>query len=155
MAKLDEITELLTEELEGFKKAITELYTISKELKSSEVVLDIYAIKREMSELKEKQDAHFQRHGSNLREFSIEMATAKFTPKWLLALVCIVFTLVVTALSYFGYRFVQLEDSKAEAFNDGKEQIILDLRGYFDEHPDVYKDFQSWSKRQDSVPNQN
>jgi|SRR5680860_593044 len=154
MGKLDEITELLTDELEGFRKAIAELHTISKELKSSEVVLDIHAIKREMSELKEKQDAHFQRHSTNLREINSEMATAKLTPKWLLALFCITSAVTVLTLCYFGYHFIKLDNFKAEAFNKGKEQIILDLRGYFDDHPDVYNGFQTWSKAQDSVPNQ-
>ncbi|HAI39750.1 MAG TPA: hypothetical protein DCM40_17430 [Maribacter sp.] len=154
MAKLDEITELLTDELEAFKKGITQLEKLSKELKSSKEVLDIYTIKRQLSELREKQDAHFQRHEGELRELSEKLAIAKLTPKWLLALFCIVFTLVVTALSYFSYHFIQLDDFKIEAFKDGKEQVILDLRSYFDEHPDVYKGFQSWSKRQDSVPNQ-
>lgn len=154
MAKLDEITELLTEELEGFRKAIAELSAISQELKSSDVVRDVYTIKRQLLELREKQDAHFQRHGSNFREFKTEMGRSKLVPRWLLGLCCIVITVVVVALSYFGYHFIQLEDFKSEAFNNGKEQIILDLRGYFDEHPDAYKGFQAWSKAQDSVPNQ-
>ena len=154
MAKLDEITELLTEELEGFRKAIAELSTVSQELKSSEVVLDIYTIKRQLSELREKQDAHFQRHDSDLREISSRIATAKLTPKWLLALFCIAFTTAVLAIGYFGYHFIQLEDTRAKAFNNGNEQIILDLRGYFDEHPEAYKGFLTWSKEQERVPNQ-
>jgi hypothetical protein len=154
MAKLDEITELLTEEIEGFRKAITELHTISNELKSSEVVLDIYTIKREISELREKQDDHFRTHSTNLREFNREMATAKLAPKWLLALCCIASAVTVLTLGYFGYQFIKLENYKMEAFNNGKERIILDLRGYFDENPHVYKDFKAWSKEKDSVPNQ-
>lgn len=154
MAKLDEITELLTEELEGFRKAIAELSIISKELKSSEVARDICTIKRQLSELNEKQDAHFQRHGSNLREFNNEIVRAKLVPKWLLGLCCILLTLIVTTLGYFGYHFIQLDDFKTEAFKEGREQIILDLKGYFDENPDVYKGFQSWSNEKERVPNQ-
>ena len=154
MAKLDEIAELLTDELEGFGKSIAELHTISKELKSSEVVLDIHAIKREVLELKEKQDNHFQKHSSHLTRFNTEMTVAKLVPKWLLALCCITSAVTVLILGYFGYHFIQLEDRKMEAFNKGKERVILDLRGYFDENPDVYKDFKAWSKEKDSVPNQ-
>ena len=153
MAKLDEITELLTEELEGFRTAITEVKAISKELKSSEVVRDIYTIKRQLSELTEKQDAHFQRNTRESGKLVETMATAKLTPKWLLALFCIASILTVVSLGYFGYHFIQLEDSKADAFKNGKEQVILDLKGYFDEHPEVYKGFQAWSKEQERVPN--
>ena len=154
MAKLDEIAELLTDELEGFRKAIGELHTISRELNSAETVSDIYAIKREMSELREKQDDHFQRYSSNFREFSSEMATANLVPKWLLALCCIASAITVLTMGYFGYHFIQLEGHKMQAFDNGKEQVIIDLRGYFDENPDVYKAFQLWSKEKDSVPNQ-
>tara|TARA_R110000744_G_scaffold83679_2_gene163858 strand:+ start:4826 stop:5293 length:468 start_codon:yes stop_codon:yes gene_type:complete len=154
MAKLDEITELLTEELEGFRTAITEVKGISRELKSSEVVRDIYTIKRQLSELTEKQDAHFQRNTRESGKLVETMATAKLTPKWLLALFCIASTLTVLALGYFGYHFIQLEDYKSEAFENGKEQVILDLKGYFDDHPEVYNDFQAWSKEEERVPNQ-
>ena len=153
MAKLDEITELLTEELEGFRKSIAQLNVISGELKSSEMVRDIYTINQQLSELRKKQDTHFQRSNREWGKLGEKMATAKLTPKWLLALFCIAFTLTVLALGYFGYHFVQLEDYKSEAFENGKEQIILDLKGYFDEHPEVFKGFQAWSKEQERVPN--
>ena len=81
------------------------------------------------------------------------MVAAKLTPKWLLALFCIASILTVVSLGYFGYHFIQLEDSKADAFKAGKEQVILDLKSYFDEHPEVYKGFQAWSKEQERVPN--
>ena len=154
MAKLDEITELLTEELEGFRKSIAQLNVISGELKSAEMVRDIYTINQQLSELREKQDTHFQRSNRESGKLSEKMAAAKLTPKWLLALFCIASILTVLALGYFGYHFIQLEDSKAEALENGKEQVILDLKGYFDEHPEVYKGFQAWSKEQERVPNQ-
>ncbi len=154
MAKLDEITELLTEELEGFRTATAQLNKISGELNSSEVVGDISTIKRQLSDLNQKQDTHFQRSVRESGKLSEKMAAAKLTPKWLLALFCIVSILTVLALGYFGYHFIQLEDYKVEAFENGKEQVILDLKGYFDEHPEIYKGFQAWSKEQERVPNQ-
>ena len=59
MAKLDEITELLTEELEGFRTTVAQLNKISGELKSSEVVRDIYTIKQQQSDFDQEQDTHF------------------------------------------------------------------------------------------------
>ncbi|MFD2588910.1 DUF6730 family protein [Croceitalea marina] len=154
MAKLDEITELLTDELEGFRTAIAQLNKISGELKSSEVVRYIYTIKQQISDLDQKQDTHFQRSVRESGKLSEKMADAKLTPRWLLALFCIAFTFNVLALGYFGCHFIQLEDYRAESFENGKEQVILDLKGYFDEHPEVYNDFQAWSKEQERVPNQ-
>ena len=154
MAKLDEITELLTEELEGFRTAIAQLNKISGELKSSEVARDIYTIKQQLSDLDQKQDTHFQRSIRESGKLSERMAAAKLTPKWLLALFCVASILTLLSLGYFGYHFIQLEDYKSEAFENGKEQIILDLKGYFDKHPEVYNDYQAWSKEQERVPNQ-
>jgi hypothetical protein len=85
MAKLDEITELLTEELEGFRKSIEQLNVISGELKSSEVVRDIYTIKQQLADLDQKQYTHFQRSIGESGKLCEKMATAKLTPKWLLA----------------------------------------------------------------------
>ncbi|MGB3145596.1 MAG: DUF6730 family protein, partial [Maribacter sp.] len=140
--------------LEGLRKSIAHLDAISGELKSSEVVRDIYTIKRQLSDLDQKQDTHFQRSIRESGKLSERMAAAKLTPKWLLALFCVASILTLLSLGYFGYHFIQLEDYKAEAFENGKDQVILDLKGYFDEHPEVYNDFQAWSKEQERVPNQ-
>jgi hypothetical protein len=153
MAKLEEIAELLTDELEEFQKGIAHLEKLSKDLRNSEVTFDLSEIKRQLSQFDVKQEDHFQKQDIELLNLSSDLAKAKLTPKWLLVLFCITSVVTVLTLSYFGYHFIKLEDFKTEAFNNGKERVILDLRGYFDEHPDVYKGFQYWSKRQDSVPN--
>ena len=117
---MDEIAELLTDELEGFKKAIAELNGISRELKSSKVALDIYTVKREISELRERQDAHFREHGSDLRIFSGRMAIAKLVPKWLLVLFLITSAVTALTLGYFGYHFVRLDDHKRKPSTGGR-----------------------------------
>ena len=60
MAKLDEITELLTDELEGLRRMLVKLETLSKELTGSETVQDISAIKKELKDLNGSQGDHFQ-----------------------------------------------------------------------------------------------
>ena len=61
MAKLDEITELLTDELEGLKQMLEKLDTLSKELTSSETVQDISSIQYELKELDKTQGDHFKK----------------------------------------------------------------------------------------------
>ncbi|MEM6815629.1 MAG: hypothetical protein AAF600_14795 [Bacteroidota bacterium] len=60
---------------------------------------------------------------------------------------------MVFTLAYFGYHFIRFKENKEEALEQGREEVIFELRGYFDNHPIIYRDFQKWVENKDSVTN--
>jgi len=42
----------------------------------------------------------------------------------------------------------QLGEEKVKAFEEGKSVISTELKGYFKEHPDIYKGFLGWSGKE-------
>jgi hypothetical protein len=58
------------------------------------------------------------------------------------------------AFGYLGYYFINYELKMKVAVSEGRQEGFGKARGYFDDHPIIYKDFKRWAKRQDSVPNQ-
>jgi len=154
MKKMDEIMELFTEEIDGFNRSIGKLKAMSEKLDNLKIMADSskveYLIKEHLNQVERTM------YGNRLRveEILKGVQNAKLTPKWLLGLLCIASTITVFTLGYFGYHFIELEDSKKEAFVEGKREIISQLRGYFDENPKEYENFKKWSEEKNTVPNQ-
>ena len=145
MAKLDEITELLTDELEGLKQMLVKLEQLSEELTSSETIQYISLIRSELEELKRTQEHHFQ--GQDTRTIHIEeqLKKSQIIPEWLLFMVCLVLILSLSFSGYLGYQVAQFGDQKEKAFKEGKIAISTELNDFFDEHPEAYKSFLEWS----------
>lgn len=148
MAKLDEITELLTDELEGLKQMLEKLDTLSKELTSSETVQDISSIQYELKELNKTQEDHFKKQDVRTIKIEEQLKKSQIIPEWLLFMVCLVLILSLSTSGYLSYQMAQFGEEKEKAFVEGKAAISTELKGYFTEHPDIYKGFLEWSGKE-------
>ena len=148
MAKLDEITELLTDELEGLKQMLVKLEQLSKELTSSETVQDISLIRSELEELKRTQEHHFQGQSTRTIQIEEQLKKSQITPEWLLFMVCLVLILSLSVSIYFGYQVAQFGEEKEKAFNVGRTTISTELKNYFGEYPEAYRTFLKWSEKE-------
>ncbi|GGW51945.1 DUF6730 family protein [Arenibacter certesii] len=148
MAKLDEITELLTGELEGLKQMLVQLKTLTKELTSSETVKDISQIRYKQEELNKAQDNHFREQNIGLNEVKQKVSTALLIPKWFLIMILAIPILSISTLGFLGYQVRQFEEEKGKAFQEGKTTISKQFNTYFREHPEVYKGFLIWTEKE-------
>lgn len=154
MAKLDEITELLTEELEGFKKAIKEIEGLTEEMNSSQVRKEISIISEKTYRLKVDQDLHFRTQEVIVDRLNRKVNGAKLTPKWLLGLFCISIVCTMVVLGYAFYQMSTMGDLKEEAYQKGREETIQRILPFFDEHPEAKEDYEKWRMEQMGTPNQ-
>ena len=148
MAKLDEITELLTDELEGLKQILVKLERLSKELTGSETVQDISAIRKEQKELNRTQEDHFQKQKAGTIKIEEQLKKSQIIPEWLLFMVSLILIISLSISGYLGYQVVQFEEEKEKAFEEGKAANPTELNSYFKEHPDIYKHFLIWSNEE-------
>ena len=149
MAKLDEITELLTDELEGLKQILVKLERLSKELTGSETVQDISAIRKEQKELNRTQEDHFQKQKAGTIKIEEQLKKSQIIPEWLLFMVSLILIISLSISGYLGYQVVQFEEEKEKAFEEGKAANPTELNSYFEERPDIYKDFLIWSRKEE------
>tara|TARA_R110000851_G_scaffold129044_1_gene261646 strand:- start:2964 stop:3428 length:465 start_codon:yes stop_codon:yes gene_type:complete len=148
MAKLDEITELLTDELEGLKQMLVKLEQLSEELTSSETIQYISLIRSELEELKRTQEHHFQGQDTRTIQIEEQLKKSQIIPEWLLFMVCLVLILSLSVSIYLGYQVAQFGEEKEKAFNEGKTTISTELKNYFGEYPEAYRTFLKWSKKE-------
>lgn len=154
MKKIDEIMELLTEEIEGFNRSIGKLEELSKKWDNLNVKADSSHIEFYIKEFLRQQERTMETYRKNVRETHRTIKSATLVPKWVTALFLIAIALTVFTPAYFGYHFIRFEENRKAAFEKGREEIIFELRDYFDNHPLIYRDFQKWVKKKDSVTNQ-
>ncbi len=154
MKNMDEMMELLTEEIKGVHALIAKLEKRLEDLKDLDNKADTSIIEYYVREHLRQADRTMEDHNTTFRRIHAEINKGKLIPRWLFALFCAAFIVTVVSLSYFGHHFIQFENRTKQAYTKGKEAGVYQLKNYFDDHPIIYKDFQKWAKKQDSIANQ-
>ena len=152
--KLDEVMELLTDELDGFNKSLDKLEKLTKNADNLKIKPDTseieYILKEHLNAEKVK--------NSKLQETIVVMekqiSKARLVPKTLSWIHYSIWLCSVLIIGYLAFKVSQISDIREEAFVAGEQQVISDLRGYFDQYPEHYESYRKWRKQKDSIPNQ-
>ena len=152
--KLDEIMELLTDELDGFNKALAKLQRLTKNVEDIKIIPDTEKIERMLK----THLRHEKEQTSRLRESvrSLEECLAKASviskfQKWNQYSIWAVSLLII---GYLAFKVSRIQELQEESFELGQKEIIENLQGYFDQYPEHLETYLQWKKERDSVPNQ-
>ena len=153
MKKMEEMMELLTEEIEGFKKSVDKLETLSEKLKELKIKKDTSGIEQHINDFLKEQRRTTKTYRDKTIEIHEGIKSARIIPNWLAMLFCIALSIQVLSLSYFAHQFIRFEDKKMEAYNEGRKEGHNNSKAYFEDHPIIHEDFKKWSRKKDSIPN--
>jgi len=153
MKKMETIMELLTEEIDSFNKSVNKLEGLSENFKDLKIKADTSSIEHYLKGFLKEQMKTNEIYNEKTTELNQRIRSARLTPNWLATLFCIVVSIQILSLCYFAHHFVHFEDRKTTAFEQGRKESSTRVRGYFEDHPVIYEDFQKWNRRKDSVPN--
>ena len=153
MKKMDEIMELLTDEIEGFKRSIGKLEELSKKWDNLKIKADSSHIEFYIKDFLRQQERAVETYRKGVIETHRTIKSATLIPKWVMTLFLIMLALTVFTLAYFGYHFIKFEENRKISFEKGRVEAISELKDYFDDHPIIYEDFQRWAKKKDSLSN--
>jgi hypothetical protein len=154
MAKLDEIMEVLTQEINGFNSSIKKLEGLTEKLHNTKVQADSSNIEFHLKDFLRSQHRTLDSYEKQMKDVLKTVKKSRWTPKWETLMLYVVICLNTIAFSYLGYYFIQFEKKREAAFITGKEEGVNEVGEYFKDHPVIYKDFRKWARKQDSVPNQ-
>ena len=153
MAKLDEIMDVLTQEIAGFNKSIGKLEELSKKFDDVEIKIDTSHLEFRIEEFLRLQEQKKDSYERRIEEVLKNIEKSRWTPKWEVTMIYVVMCLNTIAFGYLGYYYIKYEQKMDAAILKVKQESLGRARGYFDDHPIIYKDFKRWAKKQDSVPN--
>lgn len=151
MAKIDELSELLVEELNDFKLQITKLERVSKEIQS-------YAIKPDISELKSYMDAAIQLQNEIVKDQNLRLGVIsnKLTdsnryPKWLVAILCLSLMVILLVTCYAVYQLQRIPKMKALEYQKGRKEMVDHFYEFLESDAPSKEAYLEW-KSEGSVP---
>lgn len=99
MAKIEEITELLVNEISSFEKSIQKLETLSKKINATKISIDITGYKSILESHQQKMASYTQTVERFEQRFENQLKQAKIYPTW--AVVVFVLSILINMFSLF------------------------------------------------------
>lgn len=146
--------EVLTQEISGFNTSIDKLEELSKKFDDTEIKIDTSHVEFQIKEFLRLQNRTKDSYEERMEEVLEKIEKSRWTPKWEVALLCIYLIINTSAFGYFGYYFINYDLKMKDAVSTARQEGLGRARGYFEDHEIIYKDFERWAKKQDSVSNQ-
>jgi hypothetical protein len=152
--KLDEVMELLNDELDGFNKSIVRLERLTQNKDNIKVIPDTSEFERLLREHLNYEKVKNSELRQSVEDIGSQILKSRLVPKIQLWFHYWIWFVSLVIIGYLTFKVSQKEDVRERAFNKGEQEVISDLREYFDQYPQHYKSYQKWVEEKDSVPNQ-
>jgi len=144
MAKIEEITALLIDEIEDFKNSLGELKKESDKLHKKEFIIDTSQLKTTFKEYDQKLSADYDHRLEEVSEILKKLTKKIILPKWMIFLVSSFFIITILSLTYNFYQFQNKKKIKEAAHDDGLEEMRNHMKRYFEDNPNSLKQYQIW-----------
>ncbi len=151
--KLDEVMELLTDELDGFNKSIVRLERLTQNTDNIKVIPDTSEIERLLREHLNSEKTKTERLQEFLQVITVQISKARSVPKIQLWIHYSIWFISLVIIGYLGLQVSRIGEIQEKAFTEGEQEVISNLRGYFDQNPGHYESYRKWIEKKDSVPN--
>ncbi|MEY8020442.1 DUF6730 family protein [Muriicola sp. SD30] len=142
--KLDEVMELLTDELDGFKKSIDRLKKLTETVDNIKVEASTDDIQKLLHKHLEKEKWNMESIDQNTDTIRKAVINAKVIPRTLFWLTIAVWTISLVSICYLGVKVSRLDSIREKSFESGRQEVITTLRGFFDENPGLFESYESW-----------
>ncbi len=144
MAKIEEITALLIDEIESFKYSIEELKKESDKLLNKKFIIDTSQIKTAFKEFDKKLSADYDHRLEEVSEIQKKLNKKIIIPKWMIILFSSFFIITILSLTFNIYQFKKTEEIKETAHENGLDEMRDHMKNYFDDNPNSLKQYQIW-----------
>ena len=152
--KLDEVMELLNDELDGFKKSIVRLEHLTQNVENIKIKPDTSEFERLLREHLNSNKTKNLKLQESVHNIEVQISKARLVPKVQLWLQYSILFISLVIIGYLGFKVSRIDDIQERAFVEGEQEVISNLKGYFDRYPQHYESYRKWIQENDSVPNQ-
>ena len=152
--KMDEVMELLTDELDGFNKSIGRLEKLIQNTDKIKVTQDTSEIERLLQEHLNSEKTKTERLQETVQDIRSQISKTRMVPKVQLWIHYSIWFISLVIIGYLALQVSRIGEVQERAFTEGEQEVISNLKGYFDQNPAHYESYRKWVKEKDSVPNQ-
>lgn len=144
MAKLDEIAELLTEEINGFEKSIGRLEKAHENLQNLPLRPDTTEINMLLKEYGNNQKKTIEEQQKLMQRILGKVEKSILLPSWVLKLSWGLLVCVVLVLGFSIYQVSRISKKEEAAFGKGRDSAMGHFRTFLDESPQAKELYQKW-----------
>lgn len=149
MKKLDEIMELMTEEMDEFKKSLIQLQKLSNDLHNRSIPITTEVLEKQLNFFFQKQERRDVLTAEALKVIDQKLKKAYLLPKSLGILVGSFLILIVTLIGYLTFLFAESQKEINSSYPTREEQRAIFIH-YLLEKPDIKADYEEWVQNQNS-----
>ncbi|UOY06149.1 hypothetical protein L0P88_19760 [Muricauda sp. SCSIO 64092] len=144
MAKLDEIAELLTEELNNFEHSVNRMEKLKEFLMDYEVQADTDGIDHLLKGYNDSQRKAVEEQNKLLANVIYHIKKSISFPKWAIKLF---WGFMVTVLMVLGYAIFQISNipkKEQAAFSQGESNAVRHFERFIEETPEAGALYEEW-----------
>ena len=144
MAKLDEIAELLTEEINGFEKSIGRLEKANENLQNLPLRPDTTEIKVLLNDYGNNQKKTIEEQQRMMHRILHKVEQSILLPSWAIKLTWGLLVTVLLVLGFSIYQVSRISKKEEAAFIKGQDDAIEHYGTFFKESPEAKEMYQKW-----------
>ena len=144
MAKLDEIAELLTEEINGFEKSIGRLEKANENLQNLPLRPDTTEIKVLLNDYGNNQKKTIEEQQRMMHRILHKVEQSILLPSWAIKLFWGLLICVLLVLGFSIYQVSRVSKKEEAAFIKGQDDAIEHYGTFLEESPQAKKLYQKW-----------
>ncbi|WP_349352212.1 MULTISPECIES: DUF6730 family protein [unclassified Flagellimonas] len=144
MAKLDEIAELLTEEINGFEKSISRLEKVHENLQNLPLRPDTSELNALLKEYGNNQKTNIEEQQRLMQRILHKVQKSILLPSWAIKLTWGMLVTVLLVLGFSIYQVSRISKKEEAAFIKGQDDAIEHYGTFFEESPEAKEMYQKW-----------
>ncbi|SDK90166.1 hypothetical protein SAMN04488034_101848 [Salinimicrobium catena] len=149
MKKLDEIMELMTDEMDEFKKGLLQLQKLSNELHNRSIPITTEVLEKQLNFFFQKQEKREALTAEAFKTIDQKLKKAYLLPKSLGILFGSLLILLVTLIGYLTFLVVESEKGEDSSYSITKGESGI-FNNYLEEKPKIKADYEKWLHNQNS-----
>lgn len=147
MAKIEEITALLIDEIATFEKAVNQLQKQSEKIQTTNFTIDSSQIDITLSEFSKKLDNDYELQHLELIDLQNKLNKTVIIPNWMTILFSSFFIIFILSFGFNFHQYQQKKETKKTSYNEGINAMKNHMQLYFNKNPKTFKHYQKWSKK--------
>lgn len=144
MAKLDEIAELLTEEINGFEKSIGRLEKAHENLRKLPLMPDTTEINMLLKEYGNNQKKSIEEHQRLMQRILDKVEKSILLPSWAIKLSWGLLVCILLVLGFSIYQVSRIPKKEKAAYVKGQDDVIEHYGTFLDDSPEAKELYQKW-----------
>ncbi|MEC3966616.1 DUF6730 family protein [Flagellimonas halotolerans] len=144
MAKLDEIAELLTEEINGFEKSIGRLEKVHEDLQNLPLRPDTSELNALLKEYGNNQKTNIEEQQRLMRKILYKVERSILLPSWAIKLFWGLLVTVLLVLGFSIHQVSRISKKEEAAYIKGQDDAIEHYGTFFEDSPEAKELYQKW-----------